>query len=159
VLEFISTTSPGSALDLGCGSGTSSLGLAQAGWAVWGVDFVARAVRRAQVRARRAGLSVQFLVADVSRLPAELFARRYDLVLDIGCFHGLEAPDQQRYLSNLPKLLAPGGSWLIYGFFSPRQGPAPDLRLVSRRDSLDRGRRPSAWFQFQAGPPLPRQGT
>ncbi|MEW6615857.1 MAG: methyltransferase domain-containing protein [Thermodesulfobacteriota bacterium] len=39
VMEFIQKTSPGRALDLGCGTGTNGITLARHGWKVTGVDF------------------------------------------------------------------------------------------------------------------------
>ena len=56
------------ALDLGCGTGTDAVGLAQQGWDVVGVDFVAQAIAKAQVRRVEAKSSARFVVGDVTRL-------------------------------------------------------------------------------------------
>lgn len=161
VVDFISAHPPGSALDLGCGSGTSSLALARAGWSVTGVDFVPRAIRIARRKARLAGLRVDFRIGDVTRLPVSLLTSSFSLVLDIGCFHGLSPSSKKTYLEQLPRLLAPGGTWLIYGFFKPAGSPGPGLtvndiaaaqeilRLVKRQEGTERGERPSAWLWFQ----------
>jgi SAM-dependent methyltransferase len=170
VVDFIAThpstgsgQGPGRALDLGCGSGTSSLALARAGWQVTGIDFVPRAIRLAKQKAKIAGLSVNFLVADAARLPPSLFTHSYSLVLDIGCFHGLDGKQKRLYLANLPRLLAPGGTWLLYGFLKPSDSPGPGLNpdeiaqaqetleLIKRQDGTDRGERPSAWLWYRKG--------
>jgi SAM-dependent methyltransferase len=160
VADFIATHSPGTALDLGCGTGTSSLALAKTGWTVTGVDFVPRAIRLARRKARRAGLTVDFRAADAARLPESLFTIPYSLVLDIGCFHGLSPAGKSAYLDQLPRLLAPGGTWLLYGFFKPNEAPgsgladadleyaAHRLTLLKRQDGTDRKLRPSAWLWF-----------
>jgi len=147
------------ALDLGCGTGTSSLALARAGWSVKGVDFVPRAIKIAKQKAKSEGVSVDFRVDDVTRLRD--ITGPFDLVLDIGCFHGLAARQKLRYLGNLAALLAPGGTWLLYGFFKPEEVPGPGLtvheaedlvkrfRLVWRADGVDKNARPSAWFKFE----------
>jgi SAM-dependent methyltransferase len=160
VVEFIRDTPPGRALDLGCGTGTSSLALASAGWRVTGVDFVPRAIAIAKRKARNKNLAVDFLVADVNRLPDSLFSTLYDLILDIGCFHGLSPSDKHTYLAQLPSLLAAGGTWLLYGFFKPEVSAGPGLvtadieqaqrvlELVKRQDGVDRKGRASAWLWF-----------
>lgn len=167
LLDFIAQHPPGRALDLGCGTGTNALTLARAGWQVTGVDFIPRAIRAAKRKAQSAGLQVEFLVADVTRLPP--FPSPFDLVLDIGCFHSL-GERKRDYLSRLETLLAASGVWLMYGFFasdprhSGRLGRArtkpglaeADLSLVPasltllwRQDGTERGQRPSAWFMYQ----------
>jgi SAM-dependent methyltransferase len=159
VEDFIRDNPPGRALDLGCGTGTSSLALARFGWTVTGVDFARGAIRGAKKKARLADLGVDFHSADVTSLPDSLFTIPYDLVLDIGCFHGLSPSGKTAYLNQLERLLAPGGTWLLYGFFKPEESPVPGLipsdlesvhlRLTKRQDGFERKIRPSAWFWFQ----------
>ncbi|MGQ9833475.1 MAG: class I SAM-dependent methyltransferase [Candidatus Villigracilaceae bacterium] len=151
---------PGRALDLGCGTGTSSLVLAQAGWDVTGVDFAGLAIYKARRKARNAGQNIRFLLADVTHLPD--FDHPFELVLDIGCFHGLTDEGRTAYLSQLERLIAPGGYWFLYTFLHPDETvhSAPGVcssdlefiqtrfRLLSRQDGLDH-QRPSAYFLFQ----------
>ncbi|MFZ5912488.1 MAG: class I SAM-dependent methyltransferase [Chloroflexota bacterium] len=167
LLDFIAQHPPGRALDLGCGTGTNALTLARAGWSATGVDFVPRAIRAARRKAKSANLHAEFLVADVTRLPP--FPAPFDLVLDIGCFHSL-GERKADYLAQLEGLLAPGGTWLAYGFLAPappltgrfdgaqhKPGVAEadleripaSLSLLWRQDGTERGMRPSAWFLYQ----------
>ncbi len=160
VEEFIASHLPGRALDLGCGTGTSSLALARAGWNVCGVDFAPHAIRLARRKSCSAGLHVDFRSGDVTHLSADMFEAPFDLLLDIGCFHSLAAEEKRAYLDNLDRLLHGGGIWLVYGFFMPEESPLIDpvtgqlpggmrLRLVWRRDGMERRSRPSSWFCFQ----------
>lgn len=158
--EFIAQHKPGRAIDLGCGTGTNVIALANAGWQVTGVDFASRAIWIAKRKTRQAGVTAQLLVGDVTRIN---LSEQFDLVLDIGCFHGVE--DRTAYLDQLTRLLASNGFWLMYGFFAPapstpraRPGLAEadidliasrGLTLVNRRDGFDKRERPSAWFLFQ----------
>lgn len=147
------------ALDLGCGTGTSSLALARAGWEVTGVDFAASAIRIARRKARSAGLSVDFRLDDVLKLHA--LHGPFDLVLDIGCYHSLSVAQRVDYLHNLDRLLAPGATWLLYAFFKPETEIGPglepfDLELISlhlqlekQADGVDKRSRPSAWFWYR----------
>lgn len=162
LLEFIQTHPPGRALDLGCGSGTSSITLARAGWQVTGVDFASRAIQTAKRKTKNVNARVDFLVADVTHLPPSLFSTPYDLALDIGCFHGLSKGQRAAYLDNLERLLAPRGYWLLYGFFKSAPdasgpglaAPEPDafaarFPLQWRKDGFDKKKRPSVWLLFQ----------
>ncbi|MCX8068378.1 MAG: class I SAM-dependent methyltransferase [Anaerolineae bacterium] len=146
---------PGRALDLGCGTGTSSLYLARHGWEVVGVDFSFLAIRRARRRARRERLPVRFHRADVTHLP---FLREpFDLVLDIGCLHGLPPEDRKRYAAEVHRLTRPGGLYLLYAFL-PRPGrprsiaPEEVVRLfpafvLERREAgTDPSGPPAAWY-------------
>lgn len=155
---FCASHPPGSALDLGCGTGTNLIYLARRGWRVLGVDFALKAVRTAQIRLAREHLPGDARLGDVSK--TEQFGSGYDLVLDIGCLHGLSWDERQSYFIGLPVLLAPGGSFLLYAHLrstpDARMGVSEDeiaqmqtsLVLVSRKDSLDRFGRQAVWIEL-----------
>jgi 2-polyprenyl-3-methyl-5-hydroxy-6-metoxy-1,4-benzoquinol methylase len=104
----------GRALDLGCGTGTQSLYLAQHGWTVVGVDLAPKALELARVKAQRLGVTVDFQNADVTQI--EFLREPFDLVLDLGCFHGLGAAGRKRYVQNLARLTHAGSAFLLYAF-------------------------------------------
>lgn len=156
-----------SALDLGCGTGTNSIYLAQHGLTVVGIDFSPKAIALAREKARRADVAADFHVADVTRLA---FLREpFDLVLDIGCFHGVDAAGRARYAENLARLTHIGSVFLLYAF-SPRPpnerghlirfrnvGATPEqvqetfakhFALERIEHGADRGERVSAWYWF-----------
>ena len=160
--DFVEAHAPGRALDLGCGTGTNAIFLARAGWQAFGVDFAAGAIRQARRKAARSGLPVHFYVDDVTRLRG--IHGSFDLILDIGCYHGLSVPVRTAYRTNLPALLAPGGSLLLYthlladgeisrsgiGIPEPELAlPGAGLHLMQRQDSLDRWGRKAAWAEFR----------
>src|SRR5262245_13411336 len=60
---------PSRALEIGCGTGTNCVWLAQQGFDVTGVDVASLAIEQAQQRAQAAGVQVRFEVADVLQLP------------------------------------------------------------------------------------------
>jgi SAM-dependent methyltransferase len=99
---------PARVADLGCGTGTLSVLLADAGYAVDGVDFSPEMVTRARDKA--AGRpAVSFAVADAAAPPLE--PATYDVVL---CRHVLWAlPDQPAALERWQALLRPGGRMLL----------------------------------------------
>ncbi|MBP8975015.1 MAG: class I SAM-dependent methyltransferase [Anaerolineae bacterium] len=114
---------PGRALDLGCGTGTTSLYLAGRGWDVVGVDFAPNAIWRARRKAQRAGpgLRATFLSTDVSRPDFLGDADPFDLLIDVGCMHGLTPEQRPQYVANLSRLARPGATYLLYAHL-PRLG-------------------------------------
>jgi SAM-dependent methyltransferase len=134
--------SPGLALDVGCGTGTNALYLAQQGWQVTGVDWIPEAVKRARSKADRAGLNVaQLRFAQVSVISRDFLAAHppVDLWLDIGCLHGLEPDEQHRYAGHVRRLVAPGGRLLIYAWLppeSPESDGPPGLAIARFADWL-----------------------
>jgi cyclopropane fatty-acyl-phospholipid synthase-like methyltransferase len=160
LLEFIQTHPPGRAIDIGCGSGTNVVTLVQAGWQVTGIDFAPRAIKLAQRKLKQAGLPGTLRVRDATRLQG--ISGPFDFALDLGCFHGIPQDGKANYMKQLDRVLAPNSFWLMYGFLKPHPlqtgtGLAQadidlissHLTLISRRDGLDRGDRPSAWFLYQ----------
>jgi ubiquinone/menaquinone biosynthesis C-methylase UbiE len=159
LLDFIQNHKPGRAIDLGCGTGTNVITLANAGWQVTGVDFAPRAIKLARRKVDKAGVQAELLVRDATKLQG--IHGPFDLAFDLGCFHGIPQQGRVEYLEQLQRILAPGGFWLMYGFLKPE----PDhpvtglaewdidqilkfLSLIWRRDGSDR-HGPSAWFLFQ----------
>jgi len=159
VISFAADHAPGRALDLGCGTATNTIYLAQQGWEAWGVDFVGRAVHSGRQKARGAGASINLLHGDVS-LPLKI-PGQFDLILDIGCLHNLTQVQRKGYFDNLTRLLARGGHYLLYGFLNnPEQIELPGLypadfdwlegwlSLENRVESTDPNGRRSTWIEF-----------
>jgi SAM-dependent methyltransferase len=123
VIEGARKLAAGRALDLGCGTGTTSVYMASNGWDVTGVDFVPRAIRRARARAGAAGVSVAFLVGDVTQLHRLPIKPGFDLLFDQGCFHSLPEGPQPAYAREITRVARSGATYLLYAF-----GPQPDRR-------------------------------
>lgn len=157
---------PGQALDLGCGTGTNAIYLAQHGWQVNGIDFVPRAIRRARRKARQSGVEgqVTFHVGDVAQLEA-LDLPPINFALDIGCFHSLPSELRDAYAVGLDGVAAPGAVYLLYAF-QPRQSSvgrvgvtadevaqlfAPGFRVVNVEYGEDVAGDPaaSAWYRLE----------
>jgi SAM-dependent methyltransferase len=103
---------PGSAIELGCGTGTNAVWLAQHGCAVTAVDGSALAIERATQRANAAGVVVRFLVADVLAPPADV-GGSFDFFFDRGCYHAVRRDDVQAYLQTLRRMTRPGSLGLV----------------------------------------------
>ncbi|MFV1948508.1 MAG: class I SAM-dependent methyltransferase, partial [Anaerolineales bacterium] len=160
VYEFLNDHPPGNALDLGCGTGTNTLTLASKGWQTIGVDYIPKAIRTAHRKAKHMGFgeALHFQVADA--LTYQPQGGLFDMVLDIGCFHSFRGEDVERYARNISRLLAPGGSLLLYVHLNLTPGPGHGaseseleelkkyLTLVKRQDGQESSR-PSAWLEYE----------
>jgi methyl halide transferase len=104
------TIPPGRAIELGCGSGTNAAFLATQGFQVTGVDCSPTALRLADQKARSAGVSVDWIEADVQHFGAGLAP--FDLVFDRGCYHCCRKVDLEGYLETLCNVTR-GGSRFI----------------------------------------------
>lgn len=155
VIDFLQRTPPGQALDLGCGTGTNAITLAQRGWQVTGIDFSERALRTARRKARQANVSVRFLRRDVTRL--EDLAGPFDFALDLGCFHSLDRSARPGYVFALARLLRPGAVSMLYAFLDPADGWPAEAEIREAYAStfdlagLEHGEfdgRSSGWFTW-----------
>lgn len=119
---------PASALDIGCGTGTTSVYLAQKGWQVTGLDFVPKAIRKAKRRAKHADVHVDFRVADVTKLASQELSKAHTLAIDIGCGHALGEAGFTRYVNQLADLMESNGTYMLFAF-TPREGRTVGLTV------------------------------
>jgi len=99
-------------LDVGCGTGTDSIWLAQQGYEVVGVDIAPRSIELARVRAQNFGVSnIRFVVGDILKeLPFDpgncVFA------YDRGCLHAVGNDERRAFAERVFEALRPEGYWL-----------------------------------------------
>lgn len=124
----------GRALEVGCGTGTNALWLAQRGWTVVATDVAPLAIEAARKKAPK-GARVELVVLDF--LAQDPPTAPYDLVFDRGCFHCFEEADRARFAARVAALLAPGGQWL--SLIGSTEGPPRDTGPPRRsaRDVLN----------------------
>lgn len=102
---------PCRALELGCGTGTNCLWLAQQGFDVTGVDLAPLAIERARSRASAAGFNPNLLVADVLDLPD--LGQPFAFFFDRGCYHAVRRTKPNAYAPAVARQLAAGAHGLI----------------------------------------------
>jgi SAM-dependent methyltransferase len=136
MLETIRLPAGARVLDVGCGSGWTSLFLAEAGYDVLGYDLVPANVELARSRARRWGSSARFEVADMEELPP---GEPVDAVL---LFQALHHTGRQRAaLRAIAARLRPGG-WLLLGEPTWLHRFSPEARAMRREVGwMERGLR------------------
>lgn len=106
----------GRAIDIGCGTGTNVLYLAQHGFSVLGIDVSRRAIHLARRRLAESGVHAEVKVGDVTRLDELADGITFDLALDIGCFHALTPQARRAYADALSRHVVRGGVYLLYAF-------------------------------------------
>ncbi|WP_240137640.1 class I SAM-dependent methyltransferase [Streptomyces sp. MUM 178J] len=100
---------PADVLDVGCGTGSLSLLLAEAGHRVTGVDLAPQMVEQAEAKFTTAELTGRFLVGDAAAPPTE--AEKYDVVLSRHLLWTL--PDPGAALRQWIARLRPGGRLIL----------------------------------------------
>ncbi len=99
-------------LDAGCGPGRIALELAHRGYRVTGIDRTRAYLDQARALARRDGLTVEFVEADMREfVRPDTFDLALSLFTSFGYFQDLA--DDRRVLSHVWHSLRPGGALLI----------------------------------------------
>ncbi|MFV0445643.1 MAG: class I SAM-dependent methyltransferase [Planctomycetaceae bacterium] len=101
----------GRALELGCGSGTNAVYLAQQGFQVTAVDCSPTALEAAREKSAVAGVEIESVLADVQdfgqgRSP-------YDFLFDRGCYHCCRRVDLSAYLRTHQQVTTSGSYALV----------------------------------------------
>ena len=133
----------GEVLDPGTGPGHHAIHYASKGLSATGIDASSAAIERARKNAERAGVSVNFQVADATRLDG--MAGRFDTIVDCAFYHTFRtdsfAPDpelQKSYMRALHRATKPGarlymfefGPHNVNGFSMPRSLTEDDFRQI-----------------------------
>ena len=109
----------GRAIELGCGTGTNAIFLAEQGIDVTAVDCSGTALAAAKRKAKTAGVAVNWVAADVQRFGAGLPA--FDLIFDRGCYHCCRRVDLAGYLETHRNVSQPG-TWFLVLTGNPNDG-------------------------------------
>jgi SAM-dependent methyltransferase len=113
----------GKALEIGCGTGTNLIWLAQRGFETTGLDLSQNAIARAESKVAAAGVDGNLLVGDF--LVDEIPGGPYQFVYDRGLFHVFDtAEDQSRFAARVAELLGLGGIW--HSLIGSTEGPPRD---------------------------------
>ena len=126
----------GEVLDPGTGPGHHAIHYASKGLSATGIDASPTAIERAKQNAERAGVSVNFQVADATKLDG--LEDRFDTVVDCAFYHVFfeEEELQKSYLQALHRATKPGarlymfefGTGNVNGFSMPASIPEENFR-------------------------------
>jgi SAM-dependent methyltransferase len=125
VAEVNCLTSPGRALDLGCGDGRNLVWLEGRGWNVDGVDVSSAALSaaRRRIHFRGVGNPDRLLRRDACEM--DIPENTYDLVLAYGLYHCIDDNRLARLHSFVTSALRPGG-FFVFSCLDSRLPVPPD---------------------------------
>jgi SAM-dependent methyltransferase len=106
----------GEVLDPGTGPGHHAIYYASKGYSTTGVDASAAGLERAKENARKAGVSVNFQLADATKL--EGLESRFDTVVDCACYHVFHEDRglQKSYAQAVHRATRPGARLYMFEF-------------------------------------------
>ncbi|MBO0864302.1 MAG: class I SAM-dependent methyltransferase [Mycobacterium sp.] len=128
----------GDVLDIGCGLGDNAVYLARHGFKVTGLDISPTALITAERRAKDAGVTVTFAVADATKL--EGYTDAFDTVIDSGMFHCLDEEGKRGYARAVHRATRDGATLLMSCFCDANppdpERPRPVVSEQTLRDVL-----------------------
>lgn len=104
-------------LDLGCGEGSASWYISREGFAVSAIDGSSTAIDKLKRRLDSDGLKADLAIGDVSKLPYS--DEYFDCVVDLMCLMCNDVKNTARILSEVNRVLKPGGRLFS---FTPQTG-------------------------------------
>ena len=113
LVEFVAAgrVRPTRTLEIGAGTGTNALWLAERGFDVLGVDVAPLAVELATAKLNGRALRCRFAAHDfLATAPPD---GPFEFVFDRGCFHVFDEPEERaRFAAQVAAVLTAGGLWL-----------------------------------------------
>lgn len=109
-------------LEIGCGAGNNLWGLTEGGFDCVGIDPSPSAVEFARDRFRELGLGVEVHVAGGQKIPFE--DESFDFVLDRAAVCQVPKDEIPSVLSEVNRVLKPGGVFYSFGLFSEEHSDA-----------------------------------
>jgi SAM-dependent methyltransferase len=127
----------GEVLDPGTGPGHHAIYYASKGYSATGIDGSAGALERARENAQKAGVSVNFELADATKL--EGMENRFDTVVDCAFYHtfSTEPELQKSYAQALKRATKPGARLYMFEFGEHNVNGFKMLRSLSEKDFRD----------------------
>ena len=147
VLESSAPSKSMRCLDLGCGSGQLTLGLARAVESVHAIDVSQKMIELLRENASAAGLSnITGETTPIERF--EIASESLDLVVTNYALHHLKDRDKAILARRAYGWLKPGGRFVIGDMMFGRGGDARDREIISSKLALLAKKGPGGWWRI-----------
>ncbi len=112
-LDSARTLAGARVLEIGCGTGSSTVALAEQGANVVALDMNRRHIAIAQERCRALGLKPHFVVANATEAAALLPEDHFDFVIFFAALEHMTFEEREIAMRNTWSMLRPGGLWVV----------------------------------------------
>jgi cyclopropane fatty-acyl-phospholipid synthase-like methyltransferase len=133
---------PKRALEIGCGTGTNSIWMAEQGVSVVATDVSPVAIETAKEKCSKAGVTVDFLVSDIveQRPRPEMI---FNFVFDRGVYHVMAPEHREVFVDRVAAALDVDGYWLCLAGSAdekrlPEEKGPPQLKASDLVDNVER---------------------
>jgi S-adenosylmethionine-dependent methyltransferase len=100
-------------LEIGCGTGASTLALAERDARVTAVDLRADSIRVAEDRCRAYGKTATFLAANCADIQQHFAGEQFDIVIFYAALEHMTHEERRTGMRGTWEMLARGGSWVV----------------------------------------------
>lgn len=105
------------------------------GFEVWGIDATPSAIKKAKEKAKKNGITINFLVSDALKL--HLLQNKFDTIIDCGLFHVFSDEERPIFSASLSSALYRGGKYFMLcfsehepGSYGPRRVTQAEIRAT-----------------------------
>lgn len=112
-LNDVRTLNGANILEIGCGTGSSTVALAEQGATVTAIDIVESSIKVAQDRCRAYGLQANFICANATEAHKVLAGQKFDFIIFFAALEHMTNSERIEAMSRTWEMLPPGGYWCI----------------------------------------------
>lgn len=117
--NYFANANQKTALDLGCGTGTTAFTLARHGFQTTGIDISETAIEIGRDLARQQNLKIRFVTGDVLDLKA--IGQKFDFIYDSHFLHCIVLEeDRRKVFEEVKSILSPNGIFILDTMVMPR---------------------------------------
>jgi 2-polyprenyl-3-methyl-5-hydroxy-6-metoxy-1,4-benzoquinol methylase len=136
IKKYFHKAANNTALDLGCGTGTTAFTLAKHGFVTTGIDISTTAIDLGKDLARQQNLEIQFIVGDILDLSA--LGQKFDLIYDSHFLHCVVFDeDRRKVFTGVKSALKSGGIFILDTMVMPNEETDPTNKLDTLRFDQD----------------------